>query len=201
MFNGGKRGPATILGAYAFGTATAVSVQPYFYPSRYADRAASDHSKLLRASKIWKQRTGKEPPAWLYPIERYEKANSLASRDPSRFSMNRRPSPDALGLTLTGTEGEAHSVTVTPDGDEPHKGVIVDGVKGYAPQRDYDWNPQSVHDGLAQLKTHLEDLNRDRARHTEEAEVSHPAKPYHYTLIPVHVPMAIHAPSARRIRN
>jgi hypothetical protein len=133
----------------------------------------------IKGAQIFEERTRKAPPPFLYgtlPGPAGQGAIQTPSADPwsgLRGNMN----PDGTGSSIeTGDESHAlsqsHIATLPqPPGSQPHVAIVTEkGEMVFAPQRDYEWNPESAQVGLEILRDHLEDLNKARANNVKTAE-------------------------------
>lgn len=90
----------------------------------------------------------------------------FTSRETETIDQRTGSGAKRLGFQI---EVEDH-VRALPLGTSPHPGYITEGQTKFLPRADYDWEPESVDEGIKVLKQHIEDLQQKRAALAKEAE-------------------------------
>jgi hypothetical protein len=166
---GWKRAVGGVSSGFAFGLAIFQAT----HTQQLQDARIRRREEAAIGAKIWVQKLGKPPPAWLYNPELDEILDVNVSVQPSGVMGSPFFHTSAAEEDELGDEMGLHPRVVVqqPPGSRPHTCVIVDGKIQYAPgNRDYFWEPASPAEGLETLQDHIDELKAERARLHREAE-------------------------------
>lgn len=169
------------LGAFGIGQLIGAQGTAAYYQKLNPQAELKFQLQCLKGSKIFAEQTHKPVDAWLYPIlssmdQPLNEGLGQSGLNPfARFGSNK--SPDEIDLSGTGEdEGVTHlgamvAAMPKPPGYAPHMTIETEtGEKITQAQRDFEWNPESAQEGIEELRDHLEDLNKARAKAAQSAE-------------------------------